>query len=79
MELQEAFKHIKQILNNQTYKTKYGRGNNSVYLVVTVSCILNEHIINQLKSTINEEKYHLEIDKDDYNETKIAVHLKSVF
>lgn len=79
LELQEAFKHIKQILNNQTYKTKYGRGNNSVYLVVTVSCILNEHIINQLKSTINEEKYHLEIDKDDYNETKIAVHLKSVF
>jgi type IV secretion system protein VirD4 len=79
LQLQEALLCIKQILNNQTYKTKYGRGNNSIFLVVNVSCVLNEYIIDQMKSSIDEEKYHLEIDSDEYNQTKIEVHLKSVF
>lgn len=79
LQLQEALLCIKQILNNQTYKTKYGRGNNSIFLVVNVSCVLNEYIIDQIKSSIDEEKYHLEIDLDEYNQTKIEVHLKSLF
>jgi len=79
LQLQEALTCIRQILNNQTYKTKYGRENNLVFLLVSVSCALSEYIIDQIKSSIDEEKYHLEIDSDDYNQTKIEVHLKSVF
>lgn len=79
LELQEALKCIKNVLNNQTYKIKYEKQNNSIFLVVVVSCALNDYIIDQIKNSIDKEKYFIDVDSKESNQSKIEIHLKRGF
>ncbi len=79
LELEEALKSIKKILNNQRLTIKYKKENISIYLVVIASCVLSTYIIEKIKKEIDAEKYFVDFKSDNSSQIKIEVHIKKSF